>query len=106
MKATADVLEGRVGRIDLGNHIGGGVWTGHGVEIAPDAALYGPIYLGNEVKVKGGVVIHGPAVVRDYTIVDNRVQIERSVIWRNCYVGESAEVRGAVVSRRCNLKAK
>jgi mannose-1-phosphate guanylyltransferase/phosphomannomutase len=106
MKATADVLEGRVRHIDLENHIGGGVWTGYGVEIAPDAALYGPIYLGNEVKVKGGVVIHGPAVVRDYTIIDNRVQIERSVIWRNCYVGESAEVRGAVVARQCNLKAK
>jgi mannose-1-phosphate guanylyltransferase/phosphomannomutase len=106
MKATADVLEGKVRHINLGQHIGGGVWTGHGVEIAPDAALYGPLYLGNEVKVKGGVVIHGPAVVRDYTIVDNRVQIERSVIWRNCYIGESAEVRGSVVSRQCNLKAK
>jgi mannose-1-phosphate guanylyltransferase/phosphomannomutase len=106
MKATADVLEGKVRNIDLGNHIGGGVWTGHSVEIAPDAALYGPIYLGNDVKIKGGVVIHGPTVVRDYTIVDNRAQIERSVIWRNCYVGESAEVRGAVVSRQCNLKAK
>lgn len=106
MKATADVLEGKVRHIDLGHHIGGGVWTGRGVEIAPDAALYGPLYLGNEVKIKGGVVIHGPAVIRDYTIVDNRVQIERSVIWRNCYVGESAEVRGAVVSRQCNIKAK
>jgi mannose-1-phosphate guanylyltransferase/phosphomannomutase len=106
MKATADVLEGQVRDIDLGNHIGGGVWTGPGVEIAPDAALYGPIYLGDEVKIKGGVIIHGPAVIRDYTIIDNRVQIERSVIWRNCYIGESAEVRGAVVSRQCNLKAK
>ncbi|GAB4546200.1 MAG: mannose-1-phosphate guanyltransferase [Anaerolineae bacterium] len=106
MKATGDVLEGRVRHIDLGQHIGGGVWTGCGVEIAPDAALYGPIYLGDEVKIKGGVIIHGPAVVRDYTIIDNRVQIERSVIWRNCYVGESAEVRGAVVARQCNLKAK
>jgi len=106
MKATADVLESKVQHIDLGQHIGGGVWTGEGVEIAPDAALYGPMYLGNEVKIKGGVVIHGPAVVRDYTIIDNRVQIERSVIWRNCYVGEGAEVRGAVVSRQCNLKAK
>ena len=106
MTATADVLEGKVRHINLGNHIGGGVWTGRAVEIAPDAALYGPLYLGNEVKVKGGVVIHGPAVIRDYTIIDNRAQIERSVIWRNCYVGESAEVRGAVVSRQCNLKAK
>ncbi len=106
MKATADTLEGKVHHIDLGHHIGGGVWTGQGVEIAPDATLYGPIYLGNEVKIKGGVVIQGPAVIRDYTIIDNRVQIERSVIWRNCYVGESAEVRGAIISRRCSLKAK
>jgi mannose-1-phosphate guanylyltransferase/phosphomannomutase len=106
MQATADILESKVHHIDLGHHIGGGVWTGQGVEIAPDAALYGPIYLGNEVKIKGGVVIHGPAVVRDYTIIDNRVQIERSVIWRNCYVGESAEVRGAIVCRQCSLKAK
>ncbi len=106
MKATADVLEGKVRHITMGDHIGGGVWTGRGVEIAPDAALYGPLYLGNEVKIKGGVVIHGPAVIRDYTIVDNRVQIERSVIWRNCYVGESAEVRGSVICRQCNLKAR
>jgi len=106
LQATADVLEGKVRHINLGHHIGGGVWTGNGVEIAPDAALYGPLYLGHEVKIKGGVVIHGPAVIRDYTIVDNRVQIERSVIWRNCYVGESAEVRGAVVCRQANIKAK
>lgn len=106
MRSTGDVLEGKVRHIDLGQHIGGGVWTGYGVEIAPDAALYGPIYLGDEVKIKGGVIIHGPAVIRDYTIIDNRAQIERSVIWRNCYVGESAEVRGAVVARQCNLKAK
>jgi mannose-1-phosphate guanylyltransferase/phosphomannomutase len=76
------------------------------VEIAPDAALYGPLYLGDEVKIKGAVVVHGPAVIRDYTIIDNRVQIERSVIWRNCYVGESAEVRGAIVTKQCSLKAK
>jgi mannose-1-phosphate guanylyltransferase/phosphomannomutase len=106
ISATGDVLEGKVRHINLGQHIGGGVWTGQGVEIAPDAALYGPLYLGNEVKIKGGVVIHGPSVVRDYTIIDNRAQIERSIIWRNCYIGESAEVRGAVVSRQCNLKAK
>jgi mannose-1-phosphate guanylyltransferase/phosphomannomutase len=106
MTATADALEGKVRHINMGQHIGGGVWTGKGVEIAPDAALYGPLYLGNEVKIKGGVVIHGPAVIRDYTIVDNRVQIERSIVWRNCYIGESAEVRGAVISRQCNIKAK
>ena len=106
MKATSDVLEGRVRHVELGHYRGGGVWVGQGVEIAPDAALFGPLYLGNEVKVKQGAIIYGPAVVRDYSVVDNRAQIERSTIWNNCYVGESAEVRGAVIGSQCNIKAK
>jgi len=75
------------------------------VEIAPDAQLYGPIYLGEGVKIKGGVVIQGPSAVRNYTIVDNRAHIDRSVVWRNSYVGEGAELRGAIVCRQCTIKS-
>ena len=106
MRANADVLHHRVQTEELGRHIGGEVWTGEGVEIAPDAQLYGPIYLGDEVKIKGGVIIHGPTSIRDYTIVDNRVHIDRSIIWRNCYIGEGAEIRGAIVGRQCTVKSK
>jgi mannose-1-phosphate guanylyltransferase/phosphomannomutase len=106
MRASGDVLYHRVRTEELGEHIGGDVWVGKGVEIAPDAQLYGPIYLGNEVKIKGGVIIHGPTVIRDYTIVDNRVHIDRSIIWRNTYIGEGAEVRGAIVGRQCTIKSK
>lgn len=106
MRATGDVLHHRVQTEDLGEHIGGNVWCGEGVEIAPDAQLYGPVYLGREVKVKGGVVIHGPTVVRDYTIIDNRAHIDRSIIWRNSYIGEGAEVRGAIVGRQCTIRGK
>jgi mannose-1-phosphate guanylyltransferase/phosphomannomutase len=106
MRASGDVLYHRVHTEELGEHIGGDVWVGKGVEIAPDAQLYGPIYLGNEVKVKGGVIVHGPTVIRDYTIVDNRVHIDRSIIWRNCYIGEGAEIRGAIIGRQCTVKSK
>jgi mannose-1-phosphate guanylyltransferase/phosphomannomutase len=106
MRASADVLHHRVQTEELGRHIGGDIWCGEGVEIAPDAQLYGPIFLGEEVKIKGGVIIHGPTVVRDYTIVDNRAHIDRSIIWRNCYIGEGAEIRGAIVGRRCTVKSK
>jgi mannose-1-phosphate guanylyltransferase/phosphomannomutase len=106
-RATADILSGLVMDIStLGTHIGGDIWVGKDVDIAPDAQLFGPIYLGNEVQIKGGVVIRGPSIVRDYTIVDNRARIDRSIIWRNCYIGEDAELRGAIVSRQCSLKAK
>lgn len=106
MRATGDVLYHRVQTKELGKHIGGDIWCGEDVEIAPDAQLYGPIYLGNEVKIKGGVIIHGPTVIRDYTIVDNRAHIDRSIVWRNCYIGEGAEVRGAVIGRTCTVKGR
>jgi mannose-1-phosphate guanylyltransferase / phosphomannomutase len=105
-RANADLLNGAVNLGELGQHIGGGIWTGGQVEIAPDAQLFGPIYLGQEVKVKGGVVIHGPAVIRDYTVLDNRVRVDRSIIMRNCYIGEGAELHGAVVGRQCSIKAR
>lgn len=106
LRACHDVLLGRVQVGELGHHIGGNIWTGGDVEIAPDAQLYGPIYLGNEVKIKGGVIIHGPTVVRDNTIVDNRAYVERSMIWRNSYIGEAAELHGAIIGRQCSIKAK
>jgi mannose-1-phosphate guanylyltransferase/phosphomannomutase len=106
MRATADMLHHRVYSEQISQHIGGEVWVGENVQIAPDAQLYGPIFLGDEVKIKGGVVIHGPTVVRDYTVIDNRAHIERSIIWRNTYIGEGAEVRGAIVGRQCAVKSK
>jgi mannose-1-phosphate guanylyltransferase/phosphomannomutase len=105
-QATADLLEGKAKGIDLGTHIGGNIWVGGDVEISPKATLFGPIFLGNSVKIKDEAVIHGPTVVRDYTVIDERAQIDRSIIWRNCYIGKGVELRGAMVLRHCNLKAK
>ena len=107
IRANADVLYNRVRLPDpIGQHLGGGVYVGNDVDIAPNAQLYGPIYLGNEVKIKSGVRVYGPAAIRDYTVVDNYTLVERSVIWRNNYVGESCEVRGAIIGRECSLKPK
>lgn len=106
MRATSDYLQGRVNLPRLGTHLGGDVWAGGEVEIAPDARLYGPIYLGHGVKIKGGVVVHGPTVIRDYNIVDTRATIDRSIIWRNSYIGEQAELRGAIVTRQSNIKSR
>ncbi len=107
MRASFDILEGRVNIPDeIGHHIGGGIWTEDDVEIAPDAELYGPIFLGEDVKIKGGVVIHGPAVIRNSTVIDNRAHIDRSILWRNAYIGEGVEIRGAITCRQVNVKNK
>ena len=106
LQANADMLHDRVRHEPLGKHIGGGIWVGDNVEIAPDAQLYGPIYLGHNVQIKGGVIIQGPTVIRDDTVIDNRAQISRSVIWRGCYVGEDSQLQGALVCRQCVFKPR
>ena len=104
MRATADALSGKIEGMSLGRYLGNGIWVGEDVEIAPDARLEGPIYLGNAVQIKSGAIVRGPTVIRDYTVIDNEAQIDRSILWRNCYIGERAQISGAVVSRQCSLK--
>ena len=104
VRATRDYLEGRVDLPRVGHCIRGDVWADGEVEIAPDAVLQGDIYLGLGAKIKSGAHIIGPTVIRDYSIIDSGAVIDRSIIWRNSYVGERAELRGAVVLRQCNIK--
>jgi len=106
MRASHDVLQGRVRIAALGQRMGGGIWHGEGIEIAPGAQIYGPVWLGDGVQIRSGAIVHGPTVIRDYTVVDRYAHLERSIVWRNCYIGEGVELRGAVIGRQCNLKHK
>jgi mannose-1-phosphate guanylyltransferase/phosphomannomutase len=106
MRATGDLLEGKVNLGEIGQNIGNRIFVEEDVDIAPDAQLYGPIYLGRGTQIKGGVIIHGPTVIRSDTIVDNRARIEHSIIWRNAYIGEDVEIRGAIIARRCSLRRR
>ncbi|NTV62952.1 MAG: NTP transferase domain-containing protein [Oscillochloris sp.] len=106
MRACGDYLTGKVNLPRVGHNIGGEIWVDGDAEIAPDAQLHGPIYLGHGAKIKSGVIVHGPAVIRDYTIIDARASIDRSIIWRNSYIGERAELRGAIVLRQSNIRSR
>jgi mannose-1-phosphate guanylyltransferase/phosphomannomutase len=107
MRANADVLLGKVNVGPLGRELGNGIWCETDeIEIAPDAQIYGPVWLGDACKIKSGAIVRGPSVIRDFTIVDTRAQVDRSIIWRNSYIGERAEVRGAIIGRQCSLKSK
>lgn len=105
-RANTELLGGKLNLGKLGERVGPGIWTADGVEIAPDAQLFGPIYLGEDVKIRSGVVIQGPTVIRDYTVLDNRARVHNSIVWRNCYIGEDATLHGAVLGRQCTVKSR
>ena len=106
MQANSDILQGQVNLPVPGTDIGNRVFTEEGVEIADDAQVFGPAFLGHDAKIKSGVVIHGPSVVGSYTIVDSRAQVDRSVVWNNSYIGERAELRGALVGSSTSIKGR
>ncbi len=105
-RANADLLGGLLNLGELGKRIGPGIWVANNAEIAPDAQLFGPVYLGEDVKIRQGVIVQGPTVIRDYSVLDNRARVHHSMVWRNCYIGEGATLHGAVLGRQCTVKSR
>ena len=106
MRANADVLQGRVDVEIPAKNIGNSIWCEDGVEIAEEAQMYGPIYLAHDCKIKAGAIIHGPSTIGHYAIIDERAQVDRSIVWNNSYIGERAELRGALVGSSTSIKSK
>ena len=106
MRANADVLQGRVDVEIPAKNVGDSIWCEDGVEISSDAQLYGPLYLAHDCKIKAGAIVHGPSTIGHYTIIDERAQVDRSIVWNNSYIGERAELRGALVGSSTSIKSK
>src|SRR6266851_5220353 len=105
-RANADVLMGKVRAGTLGREIQPGVFTSGDVDIDATAKLTGPIYLGSGVKIGPGAEVIGPTVLRDYVSVDAAAIVDRSIVWRNTYIGDRSELHGAIVGRQCALKSR
>lgn len=106
LKASADILAGKVNVGPLGVEIRPGVYAEEDVEIDDDTELYGPVFVGHGARIRSGVVIHGPTVIRSNVIIDNRAHIDRSIIWQNVYIGQSVELRGAIIATRSSVGAR
>ena len=106
MRSNADALQNLVDIEIPAKNIGSNIWCEEGVEISEDAQLYGPVYLGRDCKIRPGAIVHGPSIIGAYTIVDERAQVDRSIVWNNSYIGERAELRGALVGSATSIKSK
>ncbi|HYB01990.1 MAG TPA: sugar phosphate nucleotidyltransferase, partial [Ktedonobacteraceae bacterium] len=106
MRANADALESVVELEIPAKNIGDNIWCEEGVQIDEEAQLYGPIYMAHDCQVKAGSIIHGPSTIGHYTIIDERAQVDRSIVWNNSFIGERAELRGAIVGSSTSIKSK
>jgi mannose-1-phosphate guanylyltransferase/phosphomannomutase len=104
MRATADVLLGRTRLQVPGEEVLDRVWVQPGANFSREATLQGPIFLGQDARIRSGARLVGPAAIGDYSIIDGHAQVERSVIWSNSYIGEHVQLSGAIVGKQCNIR--
>ncbi len=106
MRATADILQGRTKVQITGEEVLPRVWVMPGANFSREATLTGPIYLGQDARIRGGASVVGPTTIGDYSIVDGHARIERSIVWSNSYLGEGVQLSGAIVGKQCNLRRR
>jgi len=97
--AQLDMLGGRV-RTALeppGRQVQTGVWLGHGVEVAADAAIASPAVIGDGTRVAAGAVVGPHAVVGRGCRIGPRARVTQAILWERVSLGEHAVAAGCVL---------
>jgi mannose-1-phosphate guanylyltransferase/phosphomannomutase len=105
-QAHWDFLDGKVGLPIGGQRLGEQIWVDQDSEIAPDAALAGPCWVGENVRVNSGARVGPYGVLSDNVEIDAHATIHRSIVMRNCFVGEASELRNTIVAERTVIEQR
>jgi len=106
VQAHWDILDGKVGVFIPGVKAAEELWIGEGADIDQDAFLGNHVVIGANAKVRAGARIGDYAVLGDSCLLGVGACAERSIVWSDSFVGAGAEIRGAVVCRRADIRAR
>lgn len=106
VQAHWDILDGKVGVYIPGVKAANDLWIGEGADIDQDAYLGNRVVIGANAKVRAGARIGDYAVIGDSCLLGVGARAERSIVWSDSFVGAGAEIRGAVVCRRADIRAR
>jgi mannose-1-phosphate guanylyltransferase/phosphomannomutase len=104
-QANFDALDERVQLEIPGIRIRGNVWLGDGVDLDDLEEIEGPAYLGNYCRIARGARVGPYTVLATSVTVRERGRVLRSIVDTSTYIGRSTELEGAIIGRRCDLRA-
>ncbi len=99
-----DILNGMVDIDFPGKRIDRAIWAGRDVEIHPGAAIRGPVFLGDFVRIREGAEVSEFSVICDNCVIEENASVRKSIILHNTIIGPRCELRGAVIGKRCVLE--
>ncbi len=74
-----------------------GVRLSHNVVIHPTAIIRPPVFVGGDCFIQRGVTLGPHAMVGGGCVLDERCQLERAAVLPGSYIGETVELRDAIV---------
>ncbi len=104
LRAHKDALDAKVALDIPGFRMSEGVWVGEGVEVHPDAILEGPAVIGENCRIEAGARLGEYAVLGNNVKVREQVELQRTVVHDNTYLGEQCRIGGTVIGRACDLR--
>ncbi|MGI6669437.1 MAG: sugar phosphate nucleotidyltransferase [Acetivibrionales bacterium] len=104
IRAHSDVMNG-IAKVDIpGEEMEAGIRVGIGTEIDDGALLRAPCIIGSGCRIRANAEIGSYSVIGDNSIVSGRCGIKRSIIWKNCFLGENVQLRGSIICGNVHIK--
>jgi NDP-sugar pyrophosphorylase family protein len=101
MQVHRDIMDGRY----LAPPFSGAsamAWVAPGAKIEDGARIEGPCFIDEDVTIKAGARIGPYSVIGRHCHIDERADIEGSILWPNSWIGVDAKVSGAILGRHCH----
>ncbi|MCW3489303.1 sugar phosphate nucleotidyltransferase [Dethiobacter alkaliphilus] len=101
--AHLDILKGTVKVNIQEREQSPGVYVGENVIIEPGAQINAPALIGSGSRIGRGACVDSYTVLGPNTQVEAYASVKRGLIWRNGYIGQRAQIRGAMLCNRVQV---
>lgn len=102
-QTQADMLDGRV-RVEIdAREIAPRIFLENHVRIDSSVRLEGPVYIGENVHLQAGVSVGAYSVLGSHSVICAGTRLGQSILWENSYIGQRAELTGAILGRNVSV---
>jgi mannose-1-phosphate guanylyltransferase/phosphomannomutase len=105
-QAHIDILQGKIALNLAADELERGIWLGRGADVAPDAVLRAPVYIGSGTKIDTGVTIADCSVIGSRNLIDSGASVKRGITWPNVRIGRGAHLRGGILCNQAQLSSR
>jgi len=102
-QASEDLVTGRVEIENAPFYRAGEPAIDPTARVHASARIMGSVYVGRECDIRSGVVLRGPSVICDHTVIDERAEVRETIVLSSSYVGADANLDRCVIGRQSRL---